>query len=59
MTAQLADPPLQHKLHSPPCEAMAQMAELKAQLAAGGVTGNPLNLAMSQGLPGIGEEMQM
>lgn len=38
---------------------MAQMAELKAQLAAGGVTGNPLNLTMSQGLPGIGEEMQM
>lgn len=38
---------------------MAQMAELKAQLAAGGVTGNSLNLAMSQGLPGIGEEMQM
>lgn len=37
---------------------MAQMAELKAQLAAG-VTGSSLNLALSQGLPGIGEEMQM
>lgn len=63
----------QHKLHSPPCEAMAQMAELKAQLAGGGATGNPMNLNlpdtlnlstinnmnMSHGLPGIGEDMQM
>ncbi|KAK7984912.1 hypothetical protein PG988_002534 [Apiospora saccharicola] len=62
-----------HKLHSPPCEAMAQMAELKASLASGNATGNPMNLNlpdtlnlsalnnmnMSQGLPGIGEEMQM
>ncbi|KAK7962260.1 uncharacterized protein PG986_003085 [Apiospora aurea] len=61
-----------HKLHSPPCEAMAQMAELKASLAGGNATGNPMNLNlpdtlnlsalnmnMSHGLPGIGEEMQM
>ncbi|KAI0473774.1 hypothetical protein GGR56DRAFT_666813 [Xylariaceae sp. FL0804] len=46
-----------HKQHSPPCEIQAQAAKLRATWSE-----NPMSFnmgAMNNGLPGIGEEMQM
>ncbi|ORY54832.1 uncharacterized protein BCR38DRAFT_415168 [Pseudomassariella vexata] len=46
-----------HKSHSPACELAAQAAGLRSAFA--NAANNPMSMNMANGLPGIGEDMQM